>query len=57
MAKPSYKMEAASSVQKKDKMADRAPTRLCVSHSSSMGPIFVERGRVISGHLANRFGS
>ena len=57
MAKPNYKMEAASSVQKKDKMADRTPRRLCVSHSSSMGPIFAERGRVISGHLANRFGS
>ena len=35
MAKPNYKMETASSVQKKDKMADRTPRRLCVSHSSS----------------------
>ena len=42
MAKPNNKMEAASSVQKKDKMADRTPRRLCVSHSSSMGPIFAE---------------
>ena len=58
MAKPNYKMETASSVQKKlDKTADRTPRRLCVSHSSSMGPIFAGTGRVISGHLANRFGS
>ena len=57
MAKPNYKMETASSVQKKDKTADRTPRRLCVSHSSSIGPSFAGRGRVISGHLANRFGS
>ena len=35
MAKPNYKMETASSVQKKDKIVDRTPRRLCVSHSSS----------------------
>ena len=51
-ATPNHKMEANSSVQQKDKMADGTPRRLCVSHSSSMGPISAERGQVISGHLA-----
>ena len=45
------------SVLKKDKMADRTTWRLCMSHLLSVGPIFVGRGRVISGCLANRFGS
>ena len=49
-------MEAASSEQKKDKMADRTPRRLCAFHSPSMGPISAESGRVILGHMANRFG-
>ena len=56
-ATPNHKLEAASSVQQKDKMADGTPRRLCVSYSSSMGSISAERGRVISGHLSNRFGS
>ena len=56
-ATPNHKMEANSSVQRKDKMADGTPRRLCVSHSSSMGPISAERGRVISGHLAKWFGT
>ena len=56
-ATPNHRMEAASSVQQKDKMADRTTRRLCVSHSFSMAPTSAERGRVISGHLANRFGS
>ena len=50
-------MEAASSVQQKDKMADGTPRGLCVTHFSSMRPISAERGRVISGHLTNRFRS
>ena len=56
-ATPNHRMEAASSVQQKDKMADRTTRRLCVSHSFSMAPTSAERERVISGHLANRFGS
>ena len=52
-ATPNHKMEAASSVQQKDKMADGTPRRLCLSHSSTMGPISAERVRVISGHLAD----
>ena len=39
------------------KIADRNPRRLCVSHSPFNGADFVGRGQVISGHLANRFGS
>ena len=50
-ATPNHKMEAASSVQQKDNMTDRTPRRLCVSHSSSMGPISAERGRVMSGQI------
>ena len=56
-ATPNHRMEVASSVQQKDKMADRTTRRLCVSHSFSMAPRSAERGRVISGHLANTFGS
>ena len=56
-ATPNHKMEANSSVQQKDKKADGTPWRLCVSHSSSMGSISEERGRVISGHLAKWFGT
>ena len=44
-ATPNHKMEAASSVQQKDKMADGTPRRLCVSHSLSMGPISANRGQ------------
>ena len=54
-ATPNHRMEAASSVQQKDKMADRTTRRLCVSFS--MAPRSAERGRVISGHLANTIGS
>ena len=52
-ATPNHKMEAASSLQQKDKMADGTPRRLCVSHSLSMGPMSAKRGQVISGHLGN----
>ena len=45
-ATPNHKMEANSSVQQKDKKADGTPRRLCVSHSSSMGPISAEKGTV-----------
>ena len=38
-------------------MSDRNPRRLCVSHSPFNEADFVGRGRVILGHLANRFGS
>ena len=38
------------------KMADRNPRRLCMSYSPFNGTDFVGRGRVILGHLANRFG-
>ena len=44
-ATPNHKMEATSSVQQKDKMADGTPRRLCVSHSLSMGPISAKRGQ------------
>ena len=33
-AMPNRKMEAALSVQQKDKMVDRTPRRLCMSHSN-----------------------
>ena len=54
-ATPNHKMEAASSVQQKDKMADGTPSwefrrrRLCVSHSLSMGPISAKRGQARGG--------
>ena len=38
-------------------MADRTPRKLCNSHSLFSGANFCEEGRVISGCLANRFGS
>ena len=49
------------SMSKKDKMADGSPRRFCVSHSPFKGADYcgekLGRGRVISGRLANRFGS
>ena len=39
------------------KMTDINPRRLCMSHSSFNGADFMGRRQVISGHLANRFGS
>ena len=45
------------SLFKNDKMADGSPWRRCVSHSHFNGPISAGRGRVISGRLANKFGS
>ena len=47
------------SMPKKDKMLDGAPRRLCKYHPSLkfMGLIFVGRGWVISGLLADGFGS
>ena len=48
-ATPNHKMEAASPVQQKDKMADGTPRRLCVSHSLSMGPISAKRGQAPGG--------
>ena len=50
MAKPNYKIETASSVQKKDKTADRTPRRPCVSHSSSYGADFCGKG---TGHFGS----
>ena len=42
-------------MSKKDKMADGAHRRLCVSHGpASIRPIFVGRGQVILGLLADR---
>ena len=47
------------SMSTNDKMADETPRRLSVSHSPFNGAVFffAERGRVISGRLANRLGS
>ena len=49
------------SMSKKDKMAGGSPRRFCVSHSPFKGADYcgekLGRGRVISGRLANRFGS
>ena len=36
-ATPNQKMEAASSVQQKDKMAGGTPRKLCMSHSVGNG--------------------
>ena len=45
-------------MSKKDKMADRTSRRLCMSHSPfNEAGFFAGRGRVISGRLANWFGS
>ena len=49
------------SMSKKDKIADGSLRRFCVSHSPFKGADYcgekLGRGRVISGRLANRFGS
>ena len=56
-ATPNHKMEAASSVQQKDNITDRTPRRLCVSHSSSMGPISTRGDRSFRVRFGSRFGT
>ena len=56
-ATPNHKMEAASSVQQKDNMTDRTPRRLCVSHSSSMGPISARGDRSFQVRFGSLFGT
>ena len=48
---------AQSSMSKKDKMADGAPRKLCVSYPRFNGTDFAGKERVISALLVDRFGS
>ena len=50
-------MEWAFSRRKKTKWWTAQPEGLACPTPPSIGPIFAERGRVISGRLVNRFGS
>ena len=56
-ATPNHKMEADSSVQQKDNMTETTPRRLCVSHSSSMGPISASGDRSFQVRFGSRFGT